>query len=55
MKRYVVDNPEGQLHIFSGMGRYSYNAANNAEEQFDLPYSIGGTLIQWNVSLRGTE
>ncbi|HHT2360721.1 TPA: hypothetical protein ACTYR3_005366, partial [Klebsiella pneumoniae] len=35
MKRYVVDNPEGQLHIFSGMGRYSYNAANNAEEQFD--------------------
>ncbi|WP_181853663.1 hypothetical protein, partial [Klebsiella pneumoniae] len=52
MKRYVVDNPEGQLHIFSGMGRYSYNAANNAEEQFDLPYSIGGTLIQWNVSLR---
>ncbi|HDS6347568.1 TPA: hypothetical protein QHU56_001411 [Klebsiella pneumoniae subsp. pneumoniae] len=55
MKRYVVDNPEGQLHIFSGMGRYSYNAANNAEEQFDLPYSIGATLIQWNVSLRGTE
>ncbi|MFU8515567.1 hypothetical protein [Klebsiella quasipneumoniae] len=55
MKRYVVDNPEGQLHIFSGMGRYSYNAANNTEEQFDLPYSIGGTLIQWNVSLRGTE
>ncbi|PCO63663.1 hypothetical protein CP997_25085, partial [Enterobacter hormaechei] len=55
MKRYVVDNPEGQLHIFSGMGRYSYNAENNAEEQFDLPYSIGGTLIQWNVSLRGTE
>lgn len=46
MKRYVVDNPEGQLHIFSGMGRYSYNAANNTEEQFDLPYSIGGTLIQ---------
>ena len=55
MKRYVVDNPEGQLHIFSGMGRYSYKAENNAEEQFDLPYSIGGTLIQWNVSLRGTE
>jgi len=55
MKRYVVDNPEGQLHIFSGMGRYSYNAENNTEEQFDLPYSIGGTLIQWNVSLRGAE
>ncbi|MFJ5431019.1 hypothetical protein ACIPUP_17935 [Pectobacterium actinidiae] len=55
MKRYVVDNPEGQLHIFSGMGRYSYNAEKNKEEQFDLPYSIGGTLIQWNVSLRGTE
>lgn len=55
MKRYVVDNPEGQLHIFSGMGRYSYDAENNVEDKFDLPYSIGGTLIQWNVSLRGAE
>lgn len=55
MKRYVVDNPEGELHIFSGMGRYSYSAEKNREEQFNLPYSIGGTLIQWNVSLRGAE
>jgi len=55
MKRYVVDNPEGELHIFSGMGRYSYNAEKNEEQKFDLPYSVGGTLIQWNVSLRGAE
>ncbi|MDU6432216.1 MAG: hypothetical protein E6556_04510 [Pantoea sp.] len=55
MKRYVVDNPEGELHIFSGMGRYSYNAEKNEELKYDLPYSVGGTLIQWNVSLRGAE
>lgn len=55
MKRYVVDNPEGELHIFSGMGRYSYIAEKNEEQKFDLPYSVGGTLIQWNVSLRGAE
>lgn len=55
MKRYVVDNPEGELHIFSGMGRYSYIAQKDEEQKYDLPYSIGGTLIQWNVSLRGAE
>jgi len=55
MKSYVVDNPEGELHIFSGMGRYSYIAEDRKEELFNLPYSVGGTLIQWNVSLRGSE
>ncbi|MBS7827427.1 hypothetical protein J7624_09755 [Wohlfahrtiimonas chitiniclastica] len=52
MKKYVIDNPKGALHIFSGMGRYSYKSETKNEVKVNLPYSIGGTLIQWNVSLR---
>ncbi|PWD86339.1 hypothetical protein [Ignatzschineria cameli] len=55
IKRYVEDNPKGELHIFSGMGRYSYHTNSGQVETTDLPYSIGGTLIQWNINLRGQE
>lgn len=55
IKRYVENNPRGELHIFSGMGRYSYYTNSEKAETTDLPYSIGGTLIQWNISLRGQE
>lgn len=51
IKRYVVDNPMGELHIFSGMGRYSFYSKNKNEENIDHRYSVGGTLIQWNISL----
>lgn len=52
IRTFVVDNPKGQLHIFSGMGKYSYTSSTGEEIKDDLKYSVGGTLIQWNVSLK---
>lgn len=52
IKTFVVDNPMGELHIFSGMGKYTYISSSKREIQADLKYSIGGTLIQWNVCLK---
>ncbi|HCF7887907.1 TPA: hypothetical protein NIU34_005168 [Klebsiella oxytoca] len=49
IKRFVIDNPKGELHIFSGMGRYSYYSKNKLEETLDYKFSVGGTLIQWNI------
>ncbi|HAT4911986.1 TPA: hypothetical protein I9742_001544 [Serratia marcescens] len=52
IKTFVVDNPMGELHIFSGMGKYSFKSATGEESKTNLEYSVGGTLIQWNISLK---
>ncbi|HHQ6537151.1 TPA: hypothetical protein ACSTJY_002515 [Serratia fonticola] len=49
IKRFVLGNPLGELHIFSGMGRYSYYSSSKEEEKLDYKFSVGGTLIQWNI------
>lgn len=55
IKKFVIDNPMGELHIFSGMGRYSYYSKNKEEESLDYKYSVGGTLIQWNIFIEATS
>ncbi len=52
IKTYVVDNPMGELHIFSGMGKYSFTSSTGEELKNDLEYGVVGTLIQWNISLK---
>ncbi|KQN46802.1 hypothetical protein ASE93_11850 [Serratia sp. Leaf50] len=52
IKTFVVDNPMGELHIFSGMGKYTFTSSTGEETKNDLKYSVGGTLIQWNISLK---
>lgn len=51
IKSYVLDNPMGELHIYSGMGQFCYSTELDEEKKVNLPYSIGGTLIQWNIQL----
>ncbi|GAB1439065.1 hypothetical protein MASR2M36_18270 [Providencia sp.] len=51
IKEYVVNNPMGQLNIFSGKGSYCYDTKTNKEYLNEMPKSIGGTLIQWNVNI----
>lgn len=55
IKRFVLDNPMGELHIFSGMGRYSYYSSSKQEEKIDYKYSVGGTLIQWNIFIEAKK
>lgn len=52
IKTYVVDNPEGALHIFSGLGKYEYTSSTGEEVKNELKYALPGTLIQWNISLK---
>lgn len=48
IREYVATAPKGRLRILSGRGEYIYN--NDGTEQTTThPYSIGGTLIQWEI------
>ena len=53
--RFVEENPEGILWIFSRRGLYKYDKEVDKHVLRDYPTTIGGTLIQWNVSLRRTN
>ena len=53
--RFVEENPEGILWIFSRQGLYRYEKDLDKHVLRDYPTTIGGTLIQWNVSLRRTK
>ncbi|OKP25305.1 hypothetical protein [Serratia liquefaciens] len=55
IRRFVLDNPLGELHIFSGMGRYSYYSSSKKEEKLDYKFSVGGTLIQWNIFIEAKK
>ena len=53
--RFVEENPEGVLWIFSRRGLYRYEKDLDNHVLRDYPTTIGGTLIQWNVSLRRSD
>ncbi|EMO5719256.1 hypothetical protein RVW00_004295 [Enterobacter bugandensis] len=52
IKTFVVDNPKGALHIFSGLGKYEFTSSTGEELKNELLYALPGTLIQWNISLK---
>lgn len=50
IRSFIDESTDGRLRILSGRGEYIYRS-NGAEELKTLSQSIGGTLIQWEVSL----
>lgn len=54
IKRVVSQMPNGKLRILSGRGQYSYSGKDPADTK-TLPSSIGGTLIQWEITLAGEQ
>ncbi|EJD6474802.1 ATP-binding protein [Providencia rettgeri] len=53
IKALVNKNEHGKLWIFSGNGLYIIK--DGKAEVFDLPSSIEGTLIQWNIKVEYDE
>lgn len=51
IRGYVIDNPNGELHIFSNRGRYAFLGSKQTASLIEYDNSIHGTLIQWQVSL----
>ena len=49
--KFATESPEGVLWIFSRRGLYKYEKNKENPTLVDYPKSIGGTLIQWQVSL----
>ena len=49
--KFATESPEGVLWIFSRRGLYKYENNRKNSILMDYPKSIGGTLIQWQVSL----
>lgn len=50
MQSIIRENSDGLLNIFSYNGRYVYSSDEKWEIK-SLDYSLGGTLIMWQVSL----
>ena len=51
IRHWVLQNPTGELHIYSNRGRYSYNSDTNRVRVINHDSSIHGTLIQWKMRL----
>lgn len=50
--RSIIDKtPNSSLIIRSNRGMYVYNGRNKADLVKESPYSIDGTIVQWNLPL----
>lgn len=51
IKKYVENNPDGKLHVFSNHGRVVFHSKDSTYKLIEYADSIHGTLIQWNLKL----
>ncbi|WP_417442486.1 hypothetical protein [Idiomarina abyssalis] len=51
IKSLVSENEMGKLWVFSGKGLYLFRS-NDDKELYNLPKSIKGTLLQWNIRIK---